>query len=121
MVRSGVLSGLFDQEKEVSAMATTKTTKPTTSKPRTSKPKTKAEEAQERFLVLVGALDSVQEALDEMDRLLKRQYKPVAVNWRVRTDREMQALRRTAQAKLDDLRETAKHYERDMIAREWRP
>ncbi|MGW5054743.1 hypothetical protein [Actinokineospora sp. NPDC004072] len=86
-----------------------------------TKPKTKAEEAQDRYLELVKAMDAVQEALDTVDGLIKRHYEPVAVNWRTRTDREMQALRRTAQGRLDDLRETAKHYERDMIAREWRP
>ncbi|UVS78380.1 hypothetical protein [Actinokineospora sp. UTMC 2448] len=81
---------------------------------------TKVEEAQERYLALISALDEVQEALDETKSLLRR-FNPTGLSWRVKDKREMHALRVKAQDKLDDLRETAKHYERDMVAREWRP
>jgi ElaB/YqjD/DUF883 family membrane-anchored ribosome-binding protein len=81
---------------------------------------TKVEEAQERYLKLISAMDAVQEALDEAKSLLRR-YNPSGLSWRTKSTRELQALRLKAQDRLDDLRETAKHYERDMIAREWRP
>ncbi|GAA3044464.1 hypothetical protein [Actinokineospora globicatena] len=77
-------------------------------------------EAQEKYLALVSAMDAVQEGLDELDKVVKR-MRPVSVNWRTRTTKELQGLRRNAQATLDDLRDTAKRYEADMIAREWRP
>lgn len=80
---------------------------------------TKTETAQERYVALVSALDDVQESLDDLDKLIKR-FKPVSANWRMKDKRELQALRRKAQDKLDDMRETAKSYEADMIAKEWR-
>ena len=80
---------------------------------------TKTETAQERYINLVSAMDDVQESLDELNSLIKR-FDPPRVNWRVKDKRELQALRRKAQDRLDDMRETAKKYEADMIAKEWR-
>lgn len=78
------------------------------------------EEAQRKYLALVHAMDLVQECLDEIRASIK-QFRPMDVSWKVRTRREFQALRLTAQARMDDLRETAKKYEAEMVAREWRP
>ncbi|WP_156754992.1 hypothetical protein [Actinokineospora pegani] len=79
----------------------------------------KKPEAQEKYLALVSAMDAVQEGLDGLTRLIKS-YSPPQTNWRTKSKRELQGLRTNAQNKLDDLRQIAKNYEAEMVAKEWR-
>ena len=77
-------------------------------------------EAQQKYLALVAGMDAVQGGLEEINRLIKR-YKGLETAWRSKTRRELQALYSKAQDRLDDLRQTAKNYEAQMVAKEWRP
>ncbi|GAB3901492.1 hypothetical protein ACFQ1S_04310 [Kibdelosporangium lantanae] len=82
--------------------------------------KTVTTPAQERFIALMDAMTRVQNALDDCDRLITR-MRPVRANWRTTSREEMQNLRRSAQRELDDMRDTAKRFEAELISREWRP
>nr|CEL16278.1 hypothetical protein [Kibdelosporangium sp. MJ126-NF4]CTQ94202.1 hypothetical protein [Kibdelosporangium sp. MJ126-NF4] len=76
--------------------------------------------APERFVQLIEAMNRVQESLDECDALIRR-MRPVKANYRMTSREEMQNIRRAAQGELDDMRATAKKYEAELIAQEWRP